>query len=62
MQLLDPAIRADLFTPERPIWAKGADKSSTYVGVGGYCVDSLVAEGCYRGQRWRTPSYSPAWW
>ena len=46
MQLLDPAIRADLFTPERPIWAKGADKSSTYVGVGGYCVDSLVAEGC----------------
>jgi len=46
MQLLDPTIRADLFTPERPIWAKGADKSSTYVGVGGYCVDSLVAEGC----------------
>ena len=46
MQLLDPAIRADLFTPERPIWAKGADKSSTYVGVDGRCVDSLVAEGC----------------
>ena len=46
MQLLDPAIRADLFTPERPIWAKGADKSSTYVGEDGRCVDSLVADGC----------------
>ena len=29
MQLLDPAIRAELFTPERPIRAKGADKPST---------------------------------
>ena len=47
MQLLDPAIRADLFTPERPVWAKGADKTSTYVGEGGRCVDSLVAEGCH---------------
>ena len=47
MQLLDPAIRADLFTPERPIWAKGADKTSTYVGEGGRCIDSLVAEGCH---------------
>jgi len=47
MQLLDPAIRAELFTPERPIRAKGADKSSTYVGEDGRCVDSLVAEGCH---------------
>lgn len=46
MQLLDPAIRAELFTPERPIRAKGADKSSTYVGAEGRCVNSLVAEGC----------------
>jgi glucose-1-phosphate adenylyltransferase len=46
MQLLDPAIRADLFTPERPIRAKGADKSSTYIGDDGRCVNSLVAEGC----------------
>lgn len=46
MQLLDPAIRADLFTPERPIWAKGADKASTYLGDNGRCVNSLVAEGC----------------
>lgn len=46
MQLLDPAIRAELFTPERPIRAKGADKTSTYVGSEGRCINSLVAEGC----------------
>ena len=46
MQLLDPTIRAELFTPERPIRAKGADKASTYVGPNGRCVNSLVAEGC----------------
>ena len=46
MQLLDPAIRAELFTPERPIRAKGADKTSTYVGEKGRCINSLVAEGC----------------
>lgn len=46
MQLLDPAIRAELFCPERPIRAKGADKSSTYVSDSGRCVNSLVAEGC----------------
>lgn len=46
MQLLDPAIRAELFCPERPIRAKGADKASTYVGPKGCCVNSLVAEGC----------------
>lgn len=46
MQLLDPAIRADLFTPERPIRAKGADKSSSYIGADGRCINSLVAEGC----------------
>ena len=46
MQLLNPAIRAELFCPERPIRAKGADKSSTYLGPEGKCVNSLVAEGC----------------
>ncbi|MBE6964317.1 MAG: glucose-1-phosphate adenylyltransferase subunit GlgD [Ruminococcaceae bacterium] len=46
MQLLDPVIRRDLFTPERPIRAKGADKASTYVGESGRCVNALVAEGC----------------
>ena len=46
MQLLDPVIRADLFTPVRPVRAKGTDKSSTYVGPEGVCVNSLVGEGC----------------
>lgn len=46
MQLLDPVIRADLFTPARPIRAKGTDKTSTYVGQEGVCVNSLVSEGC----------------
>ena len=46
MQLLDPAIRADLFCRERPIRAKGADKSSAYVGPDGRCLNSLVADGC----------------
>ena len=47
MQLLDPAIRAELFTPERPIRAKGADKPSTYIGPNGVCLNSLVADGCH---------------
>ncbi|MEG1593703.1 MAG: glucose-1-phosphate adenylyltransferase subunit GlgD [Oscillibacter sp.] len=46
MQLLDPEIRADLFCPQRPIRAKGADKSSAYIGYGGTCVNSLVSDGC----------------
>lgn len=46
MQLLDPAIRADLFAPERPIRAKNADKSSSYIGPAGRCVNSLVGDGC----------------
>ena len=44
MQLLDPAIRKDLFCAERPVLAKGADKSSSYLN--GRCVNSLVADGC----------------
>ena len=47
MQLLEPGIRADLFCPERPIRAKGADKSSTYISPDGSCVNSLVGEGCH---------------
>lgn len=43
---LDRDIRADLFTPERPVRAKGADKASTYIGPDGACLNSLVAEGC----------------
>ena len=46
MQLLDPAIREDLFRAERPIRAKNADLSSTYLGADGRCVNSLVGDGC----------------
>ena len=44
MQLLDKEIREDLFTSDRPIRAKGADKASTYIGPDGVCLNSLVAE------------------
>ena len=46
MQLLCPAVRRELFHPDRPIRAKGEDKSSTYIGADGVCINSLVAEGC----------------
>lgn len=46
MQLLDPAIRAELFCAERPIRAKATDKSSAYIGPDGYCENSLIADGC----------------
>ena len=42
----DPAIREDLFCRTRPVLAKGADKSSSYIGPNGHCVNSLVADGC----------------
>ena len=44
MQLLNPAIRKDLFTPERPVRAKGSDRAPSYVGAGGRCVNSMMAE------------------
>lgn len=47
MQLLDPAIRAELFCAERPIRAKGTDKSSSYIGPNGTSVNSLISDGCY---------------
>ena len=46
MQLLDPAIRGDLFCAQRPIRAKNADLSSIYIGSGGKCVNSLFGDGC----------------
>jgi len=46
MQLLDPGVRAELFCASRPIRAKSADKSSSYIAPDGCCVNSLVADGC----------------
>ena len=42
MQLLDPAVRRDLFCPDRPIYAKENDAASTYMDPQGGCVNSLV--------------------
>ncbi|MBQ7681313.1 MAG: glucose-1-phosphate adenylyltransferase subunit GlgD [Oscillibacter sp.] len=46
MQLLDPGIRADLFTPARPIIGKAVDKSSAYVAPSGHIANSLMNDGC----------------
>lgn len=46
MQLLNPAIRKELFAPERPVRAKANDLAPSYVGEGGRCVNSMMADGC----------------
>lgn len=46
MELLRPDIRAELFCPERPIFAKENDACSTYIDPTGVCVNSLIADGC----------------
>ena len=47
MDLLDPAIRADLFNPARPIRTKDMSNPSTYYGPNSVSKCSLVADGCY---------------
>ena len=46
MDLLDPAVRADLFDPRLPIRTKDQSNPSTYYGPDAAAVDSLVADGC----------------
>ena len=46
MQLLDPAIRAELFCAERPILAKEDDEAASYIAPDSRCVNSLIADGC----------------
>ena len=46
MQLLDPAVRQDLFSPRRPIYAKENDAASTYMDPAGGGLYSLVDDGC----------------
>lgn len=45
-ELLDPAVRADLFNPARPIRTKDQSNPSTYYGPESKSVRSLVADGC----------------
>ncbi len=47
MDLLDPAVRADLFSPLRPIRTKDQSNPSTYYGPDSACACSLVADGCH---------------
>jgi len=46
MQLLNSDVRRELFCADRPIHAKSEDKSSSYIGPDGKCLNSLVADGC----------------
>ena len=47
MDLLDPAVRADLFDPDRPIRTKDQSNPSTYYGPAAKSIHSLVAAGCF---------------
>ena len=46
MELMDPAIRRELFPRERPIYTKELNVATTYVDPDGGCTNSLVADGC----------------
>ena len=47
MDLLDPAVRADLFNPARPVRTKDQSNPSTYYGPDAVSLCSLVADGCF---------------
>lgn len=47
MDLMDPAVRADLFNPNRPIRTKDMSNPSTYYGPDAIAKCSLVADGCF---------------
>ncbi len=46
MELLDPAVRAELFDPAHPVRTKDRSDPSTYYGPESSCLNSLVADGC----------------
>lgn len=46
MELLDPAVRADLFAPSRPIRTKDHSNPSTRYGPSARSQGSLIADGC----------------
>ncbi len=46
MELLDPAIRREIFHPQRPIHTKERNEASTYIDPAGTCCNCLVADGC----------------
>lgn len=46
MELLQPAIRRELFRADRPIRAKDSSNPSTYIDENAKVVNSLIADGC----------------
>ena len=46
LELLDPAIRREIFPAGRPIHTKERNDASTYVDPAGVCCNCLVADGC----------------
>ncbi|MBE6753747.1 MAG: glucose-1-phosphate adenylyltransferase subunit GlgD [Ruminococcaceae bacterium] len=46
MALMDPAVRADLFRSDRPVYTKERDEMPTRFGLGSHVSNSLIADGC----------------
>ena len=46
MDMLDPAIRHEVFPAARPVFTKVREEVSTYYGVGAFSRNSLVADNC----------------
>lgn len=46
MELLDPAVRNDLFDPNRPIRTRVMSTASTYYGPSANSLNSLISDGC----------------
>ncbi|MDE7244042.1 MAG: glucose-1-phosphate adenylyltransferase subunit GlgD, partial [Oscillospiraceae bacterium] len=46
MEMLDPAIRQEVFNTARPIHTKERNQASTYIDPAGTCCNCLVADGC----------------
>ena len=46
MELMNSAIRREVFHPQRPIHTKERNDASTYIDPDGSCVGCLVADGC----------------
>ena len=46
MELMNSAIRREVFHPQRPIHTKERNDASTYIDPDGSCIGCLVADGC----------------
>lgn len=46
LEMLDPAIRREVFHPQRPVHTKERNDASTYIDPDGICRNCMVADGC----------------